>query len=119
VQDVSSLDIRCGKGASTAYAPSILSVSAGSTLGWRVDTSIIHSGPTIGYLAKVPAGRTAANWDGSGAVWFKVYEVGPTFTPSSIDFPFFGMLCSLPLSVSKITLSALPTSPSSSSTDAY
>jgi hypothetical protein len=32
----------------------------------------------MAYLAKVPAGKTAANWDGSGAVWFKVWEQGPT-----------------------------------------
>lgn len=78
VLDTTLLDIRCGKDASTAYAPSILTVAAGSVLGWNVDPSIQHPGPTLGYLAKVPAGKTAANWDGSGAVWFKVYEEGPT-----------------------------------------
>jgi hypothetical protein len=24
-------------------------------------------------MAKVPSGKTAANWDGSGSVWFKIY----------------------------------------------
>lgn len=24
-------------------------------------------------MAKVPSGKTAANWDGSGNVWFKIY----------------------------------------------
>lgn len=91
VENVSLLDLRCGLGASTAYAPSILSVTAGSTLGFAVDPSIQHYGPTMAYLAKVPSGKTAANWDGSGAVWFKVYEKGPTFTSTSIDFPFYGL----------------------------
>lgn len=78
VTDVSLLDIRCGKDASTAFAPGILSVAAGQTLGFAVDPDIQHPGPTIAYLAKVPAGKTAANWDGAGAVWFKVFEQGPT-----------------------------------------
>lgn len=78
VTDVTLLDLRCGKDASTAYAPGTLSVAAGQTLGFTVDPKIQHPGPTIGYLAKVPAGKTAANWDASGAVWFKVYEQGPT-----------------------------------------
>jgi hypothetical protein len=53
-------------------------VAAGQSLGFVVDPDIQHPGPGIGYLAKVPAGKTAANWDGSGAVWFKVWEQGPT-----------------------------------------
>jgi hypothetical protein len=53
-------------------------VAAGQSLGFVVDPDIQHPGPGIGYLAKVPAGKTAANWDGSGAVWFKVWEEGPT-----------------------------------------
>lgn len=79
VTDVSLLDIRCGKDASTAFAPAILSVAAGQTLGFAVDPDIQHPGPGMAYLAKVPAGKTAATWDGSGAVWFKVWEQGAGF----------------------------------------
>ncbi|KAF4619042.1 hypothetical protein G7Y89_g14804 [Cudoniella acicularis] len=78
VTDTSLLDIRCGKDASTAFAPGILSVAAGESLGFAVDPNIQHPGPGLGYLARVPAGKTAANWDGSGAAWFKVWEQGPT-----------------------------------------
>jgi len=78
VTDVSLLDIRCGRNASTAFAPAIQTVAAGEPLGFNVDPSVQHPGPALGYLAKVPAGKTAANWDGSGAVWFKVWEQGPT-----------------------------------------
>jgi len=28
-------------------------------------------------MAKVPSGKTAANWDGSGNVWFKIFGQGP------------------------------------------
>jgi hypothetical protein len=78
VTDVSSLDIRCNVAGTTAFAPSILSVAAGSQLGFTANPDIYHPGPLLAYMAKVPAGKTAANWDGSGAVWFKIYEDGPT-----------------------------------------
>lgn len=78
ILDVSLLDIRCGKDASTKFAPGILSVAAGQSLGFTIDPNIQHPGPGMAYLAKVPAGKTAATWDGSGAVWFKVWEQGPT-----------------------------------------
>ncbi|KFX87118.1 hypothetical protein V490_08528 [Pseudogymnoascus sp. VKM F-3557] len=92
VLDTSLLDIRCGKDASTAFAPGILSVAAGQTLSFVVDPSIQHPGPSIAYLAKVPSGQTAATWDGSGAVWFKVWEQGPTALNSNGgDWPSSGL----------------------------
>lgn len=94
VLDTSLLDIRCGKDASTAFAPGILSVAAGSTLSFVVDPSIQHPGPSLAYLAKVPAGKTAATWDGSGAVWFKVWQQGPTgWNGNGGDWPSSGMCC--------------------------
>lgn len=30
-------------------------------------------------MAKVPAGSTAATFDGSGQVWFKILDIGPNF----------------------------------------
>ncbi|UPX13772.1 uncharacterized protein EKO05_0004271 [Ascochyta rabiei] len=32
-----------------------------------------HQGPLQFYMARVPTGKTAATWDGSGNVWFKIY----------------------------------------------
>lgn len=78
VTDVSSLDIRCNVDGSTAFSPDILSVAAGSQLGFTASPDIYHPGPLLAYMAKVPSGSTAANWDGSGAVWFKIYEDAPT-----------------------------------------
>jgi hypothetical protein len=40
------------------------------------------------YLGKAPS--TAASWDGSGANWFKIYEVGAQITSSAINFPANG-----------------------------
>lgn len=76
VTDVTSTDIRCNVGASTVSAPGTLTVSAGSQLGWYVTPAIYHAGPLLAYMAKVPSGKTAATWDGSGTVWFKIYQDG-------------------------------------------
>jgi hypothetical protein len=94
VQDVTSLDIRCNVNGTKAFAPSTLSVAAGSSLGFTVDPDIYHAGPALAYMAKVPTGQTAANWDGSGSVWFKVWQVGPVFGGQALTWPTDGtILC--------------------------
>jgi hypothetical protein len=87
VTNVASSDIRCNVNGSTAFAPSILPVAAGSTVGFAANPDIYHPGPLLVYMAKVPAGKTAANFDGSGAVWFKIYEEGPVFGGSALTWP--------------------------------
>ncbi|KAH8601153.1 glycoside hydrolase [Bisporella sp. PMI_857] len=87
VQSVSTLDIRCNVGGSTAYAPGILPVTAGTNISFTVDPNIYHAGPALVYLAKVPAGKTAANWDGAGTVWFKIYQIGPEFGGQQLKWP--------------------------------
>lgn len=87
VQSVTSDDIRCNVNGSAAFAPGTLSVAAGSTLGFSVEPDIYHPGPALVYLAKVPSGKTAANWDGSGAVWFKIYQLGPVLGGAQLVWP--------------------------------
>jgi hypothetical protein len=42
-------------------------------------------------MAKVPSGQTAATFDGKGAVWFKIYQDGPSgLGTSSITWPSSG-----------------------------
>lgn len=89
VENVAAAEIRCGLNAPPA--PSILPVAAGSTLGFAVVDSIGHPGPSQVYLAKVPSGQTAATWDGSGAVWFKIYSQGATFTNGQMTWASNGM----------------------------
>lgn len=72
VQDVLSNDIRCNEDPTRGIAQT-LPVSAGTTVAFASD-GISHPGPLQFYLAKVPAGQTAATWDGAGANWFKIYE---------------------------------------------
>lgn len=87
VVNVASEDIRCNVNASTAFAASTLSVAAGSVLKWAANPDIYHPGPLLAYMGKVPAGKTAANWDGSGTVWFKIYEDHPTVGSSALVWP--------------------------------
>lgn len=79
VTDVSSVNIRCNVGAQAKSAPQTMTVVAGSTVGFTAKADISHPGVMLWYMAKVPAGKTAATWDGSGEVWFKIYEDGPVF----------------------------------------
>ncbi len=68
VTDVTSEDIRCyqqthGGGGST----STFNAKAGGTVSWAASPNIFHPGALSAYMAKVPAGMTAATFDGSGA----------------------------------------------------
>ncbi|RDB28102.1 putative endo-beta-1,4-glucanase D [Hypsizygus marmoreus] len=89
VTDVKSIDLRCYTSITGATA-STLSVTAGSKLGIQTDGSIFHPGVVNIYMAKAPGNVTS--WDGSGAVWFKVYEISAvTDDGSSITFPSEGL----------------------------
>jgi hypothetical protein len=93
VVDVTLVDIRCNVNGSENFSPDILSVPAGSLLGFDVfpdTTGIYHPGPLLAYMAKAPEGYTAANWDGSGSVWFKIFELGPTFSPGEMNWSELG-----------------------------
>ncbi len=87
VTSVSTLPIRCNVDGTTTFAPSTLPVAAGATLGFTVDPDIYHAGPLLVYLAKVPAGHTAANWAGDGTVWFKIAAEGPICGTQAFSWP--------------------------------
>ena len=87
--DVTSNAIRCyplaaGTSAKTA------SVNAGDTVAFTAVTSVSHPGPMQFYMAKVPSGQTAETWDGSGNVWFKIYQEEANITSSSISWASSG-----------------------------
>ncbi|KAI5806964.1 family 61 glycoside hydrolase [Geopyxis carbonaria] len=93
VTDVTSTDMRCNTGGLSTTA-STYTAAAGSTLGFQADIAIFHPGVFNIYMAKAPS--TAAAFDGSGAVWFKVWQKGPssltadaiTFDTTSQNFSF-------------------------------
>ena len=60
-----------------------LSVAAGSSAAFTSDVAVYHDGPISVYMAK--ATTTAAAFDGSGDVWFKILDIGPIFPGGTWD----------------------------------
>lgn len=54
-------------------------VAAGSSVSYSSIPAIFHPGPMQFYMAKVPNGQSIDQFDGSGAVWFKIYHEQPNF----------------------------------------
>ncbi|KAK7181101.1 hypothetical protein DPSP01_003548 [Paraphaeosphaeria sporulosa] len=80
VIDLASNDLRCNVGGGSGASTSTVSVAAGSTVTFTADIAVYHQGPVSFYLTK--ASSTAAASDGS-TPWFKIKEIGPTFSGSS------------------------------------
>lgn len=89
VTDVNSPSMTCYELDPGQGAPQTLSVTAGSSVDFTVGGSaIFHPGPLHAYLAKVPAGQTVKTFNGKGAVWFKIYQDGPTgFGTGNLRWP--------------------------------
>ncbi|KAL2074975.1 hypothetical protein VTL71DRAFT_8755 [Oculimacula yallundae] len=86
VTDLTSNDLRCNEGGGTGGNTETLSVVAGGSFTFTTDTPVYHNGPISIYMAKAPG--TAASFDGSGQVWFKIQEIGPTFgAGGSVTWP--------------------------------
>lgn len=75
--DLTSDDLRCNVGGENGTGTATVSVLAGSTVAFTADVAVYHDGPLSVYMAKAPT--TAALFDGSGDVWFKILDIGPTF----------------------------------------
>jgi hypothetical protein len=90
VTDVTSSAIRCYELAPGTPSQTY-TVNAGDTVGFTAVSSISHPGPLQFYMAKVPDGKTAATFDGSGDVWFKIYSQGATFSGGQMSFASSGM----------------------------
>lgn len=75
IENPTSPDIRCY---TSQTAANVVTVPAGATIHYISTQQINHPGPTQYYLAKVPAGSSAKDFDGSGAVWFKISTTMPT-----------------------------------------
>ncbi|GLB40021.1 putative glycoside hydrolase family 61 protein [Lyophyllum shimeji] len=85
VTDVKSADFRCYTSETQATA-STINVAAGSQLGIKSNGNIYHPGVINVYMAKAPG--NVSTWDGSGNVWFKVYQISAvTDGGNTITFP--------------------------------
>ncbi|KAH7071084.1 glycoside hydrolase [Paraphoma chrysanthemicola] len=83
--DISSNAIRCYETAQGAGSQTY-TVKAGDSVGFTAQSGVSHPGPLLIYMARVPAGQTAAAFDGSGSVWFKVHSEGATFPGGSLSW---------------------------------
>ncbi|KAJ7751556.1 glycoside hydrolase [Mycena maculata] len=95
VTNVNTTDIRCYTSTESGTSSTYTSVDAGATVGFTVDgnpANIYHPGVLNVYMAQAPSGTEVASWDGSGEVWFKVYEISAvTDGGTSITFPATGL----------------------------
>ncbi|KAF6823659.1 glycoside hydrolase family 61 protein [Colletotrichum plurivorum] len=90
VTDVSSQQMTCYQLAPGSQGAKVLDVTAGSTIGFNAKASVSHPGPVNFYMAKAPAGTSITNFDGSGRVWFKIYNDGPTVSSGGLTWPTNG-----------------------------
>jgi hypothetical protein len=74
---LASDDLRCNEGGASGANTGTLDVTAGGSVSFTSDTAVYHNGPTSVYMAKAPS--TAAEFDGSGEVWFKILDLGASF----------------------------------------
>jgi len=82
VTDLTSNDLRCNQGGESGGNTATISVAAGGSFTFTTDTPVYHNGPLSIYMAKAPS--SAASFDGSGQVWFKILDEGPTFGASGV-----------------------------------
>lgn len=83
VTDVNSNQIRCYE-LSPGTPSQTYEVKAGDTIGFTAASSISHPGPLAFYLAKAPG--SVSSFDGSGKVWFKIYEQGATISSGGMGW---------------------------------
>ncbi|KAJ6503881.1 glycosyl hydrolase family 61-domain-containing protein [Mycena sanguinolenta] len=87
VTDVTIDDIRCYT-STESDTSSTATVTAGSTIGFTVPITLYHPGVLNVYMAQAPAGTDVADWDGSGEVWFRIYQItADTDGGETITFP--------------------------------
>ncbi|KAI0205555.1 glycosyl hydrolase family 61-domain-containing protein [Astrocystis sublimbata] len=91
VENVNSDQIRCYELTPGSNGAKTKDVKAGDVVGFRVDGGIQHPGPLQFYMAKAPQGQTAEDFDGKGAVWFKIYEEHPTVTSAGLTWASDGL----------------------------
>ena len=80
-----SPDIRCNlNGHTRGDKTGVITVFAGSAVGFISDREMIHPGPFSAWLGRAPGDVT--EWDGSGQQWFRIWESGPkSFMPLTWD----------------------------------
>ncbi|CRK32520.1 hypothetical protein BN1708_005780 [Verticillium longisporum] len=87
IEDVTSEQLTCYELSPGSHGAGVLNVQAGAAVSFTSSPAIFHPGPSLAYLAKVPAGTSVSDWDGKGAVWFKIWQDEAIITSSGISWP--------------------------------
>ncbi|EGY17523.1 endoglucanase II [Verticillium dahliae VdLs.17] len=87
IEDVTSEQLTCYELNPGSHGAGVLDVQAGAAVSFTSSPAIFHPGPSLAYLAKVPAGTSVSDWDGKGAVWFKIWQDEAIITSSGISWP--------------------------------
>ncbi|KAL8289949.1 hypothetical protein RB600_005104 [Gaeumannomyces tritici] len=90
VTDVNSRQMTCYELSPGRGAPLTVDVAAGGTVAYTAKTGISHPGPLSAWLGFVPAGKTAATWDGSGSRWVKIFQDKPSVGGGGLVWPAQG-----------------------------
>jgi hypothetical protein len=85
VTDVTSSQMTCYELSPGSKTQGVVSVTAGKTINFGVSPNVYHPGPLVVYMAKAPS--SVVDFDGKGAVWFKIYEDKPIVTSNAITWP--------------------------------
>lgn len=95
----------------TANLTAIATVTAGSTVGFQADDTVVHPGYFSAYLsAAVPSANTESA--GGGATWFKIWDWAPTYVPGT---PPYDGLVFASMGVTQVTFVLPSAVPSGSS----
>jgi hypothetical protein len=86
VDNVNSPSIRCFEDKKQPHTTGVMSVAAGARVGFKASNTMGHPGPVLFYMAKAPADKKLEQWDGSGNVWFKIFEEGARTDSSGVHF---------------------------------
>jgi hypothetical protein len=89
VTNLADNNLRCNTGGNSGSGTTTVSVAAGSTVSFTADQAVYHQGPISFYMTKV---TSAASADGS-TDWFKIKEIGPTFSGGQAKWDMSGKLC--------------------------
>jgi len=86
INDVSSTDMRCNRGASASPDTQTLTVAAGSDIGFTIAKHFGHPGPQQVYISKAPG--SVSEYDGSGG-WARIYSLTTASAASDMSGNYY------------------------------
>ncbi|KDQ12296.1 glycoside hydrolase family 61 protein [Botryobasidium botryosum FD-172 SS1] len=89
IKNVTDPNFRCYNGAG-GKAAHTYTIAAGKNITFQTDNNLYHIGVANVYMAK--ASGDVMSFDGSGKVWFKIYQITAIADPTGTNYPTFPAL---------------------------